>query len=269
MFKIGEFSRLCQVPVSALRYYADIGLLSPAQIDSQSGYRYYSAEQLPLIYRILALRDLGLTLDQIALLLRDNLPSEQIRGMLRLRQAELRQQLVEQQACLTRVEERLRSMEQELPMSSYDVVIKELPIQLIAGVRGIIPTYSDVGQLFGELCAYLGRYSSGGMSAVIYHDEGYKERDVDVEAVTFLTAPIPTSERVRVYEIPELTVVSTVHSGAFSRFNEAYDALVRWIEANGYQIAGPGREIFLHTNYPVRQDDEGNVTEVQLVVARV
>ncbi len=268
MFKIGEFSRLCQVPVSALRYYAEIGLLLPARVDGQSGYRYYSAGQLSQISRILALRDLGLSLDQVGLLLRDDLPAAQIRGMLRLRQAELQQHLAEEQARLWRVEERLRMLEQESAMSDYEVVIKELPAQLVAGVRDTIPTYPDVGRLFDELYAYLGRLGAGGLVAALYHDEGYKEGAIDAEAVAFLAAPVPAIERVKVYEMPAVTVASTIHSGAFSRFREAYDALGRWIETNGYQIAGAPREVYLHTNQPVRQDDEGNVTEIQFPVTR-
>jgi effector-binding domain-containing protein len=268
MFKIGEFSRLCQVPVSALRYYADLGLLSPALVDPQSGYRYYSVEQLPRIYRILALRDLGLTLDQIGLLLRDDLTAEQIRGMLRLRQAELRQHLAEEQARLARVEQRLQHMEKETPMSSYDVVIKDLPAQLVAGVRGTIPAYAEVGQLFDELYAHLGRHGAAGLGAAIYHDEGYKERDIDAEAVAYLSVPVPASDRVRVYELPGCTAASAIHKGAFNRFGEAYDALLRWVEANGYRVAGECREVYLHTNQPVRQDDEGNVTEIQVPVKR-
>jgi len=95
MFKIGDFSKICRVPVSALPYYADIGLLEPAHTDKFTSYRYYSLDQLPRLNRILALKDLRLSLEQIAQILRDELPAEQIRGMLRLKQAEIRQQVEE------------------------------------------------------------------------------------------------------------------------------------------------------------------------------
>ena len=106
MFKIGDFSKICRVPVSALRYHADIGLLEPAQVDKFTGYRYYSLDQLPRLNRILALKDLGLSLEQITHILRADLPAEQIRGMLRLKQAEIRQQVEEAQTQLARVEAR-------------------------------------------------------------------------------------------------------------------------------------------------------------------
>src|SRR5690349_6063348 len=113
MFKIGDFSRISQVPVTALRYYDEVGLLKPAQIDKWTGYRYYSASQLPRLNRILALRDLGFSLDQIADLLDNEVPAAEIRGMLRLRQAEMQERMEEERARLVRVETRLKQIEME------------------------------------------------------------------------------------------------------------------------------------------------------------
>jgi len=95
VFKIGDFSRLSLVSVKALRYYDELGLLKPARVDEFTGYRYYSASQLTRLNRILAMKDMGLSLEQIALLLDKELTPDQIRGMLRLKQVELRQQLEE------------------------------------------------------------------------------------------------------------------------------------------------------------------------------
>jgi DNA-binding transcriptional MerR regulator len=113
MFKIGEFSRFSQVTVKTLRYYDEIGLLKPAEVDPFTGYRYYSANQFPRIHCILALKDLGLTLEQIGDLLEGDLTPDQIRGILRVRQSEIKQQVAEEQARLARVEQRLRQIEQE------------------------------------------------------------------------------------------------------------------------------------------------------------
>jgi DNA-binding transcriptional MerR regulator len=113
MFKIGEFSRFSQVTVKTLRHYDKIGLLKPAEVDRFTGYRYYSASQLPRLNRILALKDLGLSLDQIAQLLEGDLSPDQIRGMLRLKQVEIQQQMQEEQVRLARVEWRLKQIERE------------------------------------------------------------------------------------------------------------------------------------------------------------
>ncbi len=95
MLKIGDFSQLAQVSVRALRIYDEMGLLKPVHVDRFTGYRYYEAEQLPRLNRIIALKDLGLTLDQIAQLLKDDLSAEQLRGMLMMKQADLEQELKE------------------------------------------------------------------------------------------------------------------------------------------------------------------------------
>ena len=64
MFRIGEFSKIAQVSGRLLRYYDKLGLFKPIRIDPETGYRYYSAQQLPALNRILALKELGLTLDR-------------------------------------------------------------------------------------------------------------------------------------------------------------------------------------------------------------
>src|SRR5918998_5922704 len=95
MLKIGEFSKLVQVPVATLRYYDQLGLLKPVEVDPMTGYRYYSAGQLPRLHRILALQGLGFSLEQIGAVLDEGLTPEQMRGMLRVRHAQITQELSE------------------------------------------------------------------------------------------------------------------------------------------------------------------------------
>jgi DNA-binding transcriptional MerR regulator len=126
MLKIGEFSRLSQVTVKTLHHYDDLGLLKPVRIDPLTGYRFYTVEQLPRIHRIIALKELGLSLEQIGLMLDEETPTEQIRGMLRLKQAEIQQEIREAQRQLAMVEFRLRMIEAEAKFPHLDVVIKRL-----------------------------------------------------------------------------------------------------------------------------------------------
>ena len=97
MIKIGDFSKLSLVSIKTLRYYDEMGLLKPVHVDQFTGYRYYSASQLPRLHRILALKDLGFSLEQIARVLNEGVSLEQLRGMLRLRQVELQQRISEEQ----------------------------------------------------------------------------------------------------------------------------------------------------------------------------
>ena len=223
MFKIGEFSRLSQVTVKTLRYYDKIGLLKPAKVDRFTGYRYYSASQLPKLNRILALKDLGLSLAQVARLLDDDLPPAQMRGMLRLKQAELQQQVQEEQARLGRVEWRLKQIEQEGKMTAY-VVLKKVDPQTVVAIRDIIPTYGDQGPLWKELSVYLAQHGAkaAGPSLTIYYDTEYRERDVSVETATPVGAPLPGTERVTVCELPGVeTMACVVHQGSYDTLVQA------------------------------------------------
>ena len=270
MFKIGEFSKLSQVAVKTLRYYDEIGLLKPAEVDRFTSYRYYSAAQLPRLHRILALKDLGLSLAQVARLLDGDLPPEQIRGMLRMKQVQLQQQVQEEQDRLARVERRLRQIEQEGVMSTQEVVLKKVPAMTTAVVRGVVPTYSDVSQLYGELFAHLGqhRIRPVGPPLAIYHDPEYRERDVDIEAAVEVAGSVPEGERVKGRELPAVEEMAClVHQGGYHTIGDAYTSLMAWIEANGYTICGPNREVYLQGPETDR-DPSTYVTEVQVPVEK-
>ena len=113
MLKISEFSRLAQVPVPTLRYYDQMGLLKPAHVDRFTEYRYYTVEQLPRLNRILALRGMGFSLEQIAQLLKREVTVEEMRGMLLMRQADAEREVQEAQAQLARVAACLEEIERE------------------------------------------------------------------------------------------------------------------------------------------------------------
>jgi DNA-binding transcriptional MerR regulator len=270
MIKIGDFSKLSQVSVRALRYYEEMGLLKPVEVDRFTGYRYYSVDQLPRLNRILALKDLGLSLEQIAQLLAEGIPPAQLRGMLRMKQAEIQHQVGEEQARLARVEARLRHIEQEGKMPTYDVVIKKVEPQLAAAMRRVIPAYREVGQLYGELFAHLGRHGGrpAGPPLAIYHDLEFRERDADVEAAVPLAAPLPGSEQVSVRELPGIEqAASMVFKGAYEGISDAYSTLLAWTGTNGYRIAGPVREVYLR-GPESGPDSSSYVTEVQVPVEK-
>ncbi|MEW6716339.1 MAG: MerR family transcriptional regulator [Chloroflexota bacterium] len=283
MLKIGDFSNLTRVSVKTLRYYDEIGLLKPARVDRFTNYRYYTFEQLPRLNRILALKDLGLSLDQIGRLLTDDLTLEQLRGMLRLKQAELEGEVAETQAHLARVEARLNLIEKENQMSNYDVVIKQVEPQTVAAIREVVPTFGHQRNLWRELAGYLltNKTKATAPSLTLYHDAEYKDQHVDIETATPVMPPLPTTERVKVRELPGGEMACTVHQGSYETIGEAYSALITWIEVNGYQIVGPGREVYLrcpdndyeepeaigYSEYSV-DDPADFLTEIQFPVAK-
>ncbi len=269
MFKIGEFSKLCRVPVKTLRYYHQIGLLEPAQIDDFTGYRYYTALQLTRLNQILALKDLGFSLEQIGQMVDDDLSLEQIRGMMRLRKAEIGQEIAADQARLARLELRLTQIDKEAKMPEFEIVVKKGEKMKIAGVRDVVANYQSVGPLFAELFSALGQHGVAptGPVMAIYYDEEYKESDVDVEAVVPVAGGHLPAGRVTIRELPGAEVASLVRQGPYDDFTPAYQALMGWIEANGYRIIGPNREIYLR-GPEAGVSPADFVTEIQFPVAK-
>ena len=158
--------------------------------------------QLSRLNRILALKDMGFSLEQIAQMLNEGVSPEQLHGMLRLKRAELQQHIADEQARLARVESRLNDIEMEGTMPDYDVVIKQVEPQLVASVRDTLPGYQAVGRLFDEIYAYLTPLNVNGLASVgaaIWHDEEHKTSDIDGEAVVLLKQPVPEGDRVKVY----------------------------------------------------------------------
>jgi len=269
MIRIGDFSKLSRVTVKTLRYYDEVGLLKPACVDDFTGYRYYTFEQLPRLNRILALKDLGFSLDEIGQFLTDALTIEQMRGMLKLRQAEIRQRVQDETDRLARVAARLRQIEQEEFMTQYDVVIKQVEPLKVAAVRGVVPTPPDQGRLWQELESYLAsqHIQPVGSCFSLYYDDEYKEKDWDIEVCEPIAGDLPETQRVKVRDLTGgAAMACVVHHGPFVTIGQAYEALMKWIGENGYHIVGPGREVYLREAREGDQDDPNTLTEIQFPV---
>lgn len=271
MLKIGDFSRLSRVSVKALRYYDEIGLLRPAYVDSFTSYRYYAADQLTRLNHILALKDLGFTLEQTIHLLDDAHSPAQMHAILRVKQAEIQRHVADELGRLARIEARLRALEDEHALPTDTIVVKRSVPQLVAAVRDSIASYPAIGTLYAEIAAYLGSQAApaAGPSLAIWHDEEYREANIDAEAAVPIDRPLAGNRRVRIRELPAgATLACTVHHGSYDTLGRAYNALLGWITGSGYRMAGPIYEIYLHANQPIRQDDPTSITEIRMGVER-
>ena len=270
MIKIGDFARLRQVSVVTLRYYDELDLLKPVRIDTFNGYRFYSVEQLPRLNRILALKDLGFSLEQIKLMLVDGLSVEQLRSMLMVQRNQVEQRLSEEQTRLARIEARLRQIEMENKMPTYDVLLKTVPAMLVAARRVTIPTNDEVPQYlqpaFKKVRTYLDSQGvkSTGPCLTVWHSPADVFENEDAEAVFPIDRQLPGTEDVRIYELPSTQVAAVVHQGDFADFTQGHAALLEWIDANGYQITGPYREIYIASSNQAQ-----STTEIQFPVEKV
>jgi DNA-binding transcriptional MerR regulator len=266
MFRIGDFSRLTQVTVKALRHYDHLGLLMPAQVDRETGYRYYSAAQASRLNRILALKDLGLALDQIGPFLDTDLSPEQLRALLLIKQGETQRHLEEEQARLARIEARLRQM-REPAGPAYDVVLKRSAAVRVASLRAIIPERRAIGTLFAPLAAFRARHGLRATDwTVVWHDPDFREAGVDAEATFATEDPIPPDAQIRARELPAAaSMACIVHQGPPDTIHRACMALLTWIEANDYRVAGPERVRALERG---GRDGQDSVSELQWPVER-
>ncbi len=280
MFKIGEFSRLAQVSTRMLRHYDQIGLLKPGSTDDWTGYRYYAIEQLPRLHRIIALKELGFSLEQVSTLLReDDLSPEQLRGMLKMRQAALQRELDAGQRQLAQIELRLQQIEQDGRPPAYEVVIKRLDALTIASVRQVVPHVSEMDTycrlMFGQL--YRALAAAGVTPAepelTIYHASEYHEEDLDVETAVVVgrdvTAAHSSDRPYQLRQLPEAEMAAALlYEGPFRDVEGAVLDLLRWIGVNGHVPAGPLRELHLSgPAHPGGELDESPLLELQIPIA--
>ena len=269
MLKIGDFSNLARVTVKALRYYDELGLLKPVKVDEFTGYRYYEASQLTQVQRIIALKDMGMSLEEILRLLQDDVSITHILDLLHSKQEEQKQKLEAEAERLKRVEEWLIQVEKEGKMPDYEIVIKKIAPVKVVSIREILPNYSAIGQLFQKIAPYVYRCGSqvSGPPQAIYYDEGFKEKDVDIEVAFPITRDVPSKGEFKCRELPGYDqMATTIHKGSYESISGAYNALGKWIETNGYQIIGPLREIYMTD--PSKTKPSEYVTEIHFPIAK-
>jgi len=235
-------------------------------------------EQLPRLNRILALKDLGFSLEQVSRVLSEDVPAEQLRGMLTLKQAEIERQLTEGRTRLMRVEARLKQIEEEGKPSPYEVVLKKTSRQTIASTRQVVPTLDDMPvyrcDLYDELYDSLERLriEADGPEYALYHDVEFLDSDIDMEAAVVVgEAPEAASEggdRPTFRELPPVAeMASVVHRGSAWEIPRAIAALFGWIGANGYSTAGPYRELHLYgRENDLFRADPANVDSILLEI---
>jgi len=275
MFSIGEFARLGSVSARTLRHYDEIGLLRPARVDQDTGYRRYTADQLGQLNRIAALKELGLSLTQVGRLLAGITVGE-LQGMLMLRRAQLEQELDANLNQLRGVEARLRSIEREGAMPADDITIKKIPamgvVAIGAPAAGFAPKYSVPAvnrsrELFDQL-GIPGRVKVAGPFVVFFE---YSEGG---DGTVYLALPVgePPAELPEPAEylvLPEVEAATAVRSGrANTIFPGVYHDLVRWIEAHGFlPVAGTSRDVWINEVDDISEVDQ-QVFEIQLPFTR-
>ncbi|MQA02194.1 MAG: MerR family transcriptional regulator [Streptosporangiales bacterium] len=272
MFSIGDFARHGRVSVRMLRHYDALGLLEPAYVDPVTGYRSYDAAQLTLLNRIVALKDLGFTLDQVRSILDDKVSVAELRGMLRLRRSELQTQLAVDTARLTQVEARLRTIETEGVVPVDEVQVKRIPAVRVAELTATAASFepSAIGPvirpLYEQLCTLLDRAGVRPTGPGIAYYEEAADGGVLVHAGLPVDVDRTDGYEFDVVDLPAIEQAATViHEGSMDDVMKTIQTLARWIDDNGYRSAGYNRELYISTG----EDTSTWVTELQEPVGEV
>ncbi|MEE3853334.1 MerR family transcriptional regulator [Gordonia sp. LSe1-13] len=269
MFTIGDFATMGRVSVRMLRHYDSIGLLQPARVDDHTGYRYYEADQLRRLNRLVALKDLGFTLSEVTRIIDADVDTAELRGMLTLRQSQVAAQIEADSDRLRRIEARLRMIEREGRMSTSSVTVKSVEQLRIASVSGVADSANSediapvIQTLFGELFGPLqvAGVQPAGPIVATYAPTGDGKMTV--------TAGCTVADGVNVdgLEISTLPgqeqVASYIHEGEMANIGEGYQTLATWIDDNGYVTDGTAREVYL-VSHP--EPEEKWQTELQMPI---
>lgn len=260
-----------------LRHYDKLGLLMPNEVDEWTGYRYYTIDQLSRLHRIIALKELGLSLQQVGELLdgREMPSAENLRGMLQLKQAELQREMEEMQHRLVTVESRLLRIEQEGKPSPYEIVVKSIEPQPIASIRITVPDMRDMGQYcastYRELYKRIdnARIKPAGSSMILYHAEDYRETDIEVETSVCVSGSLLDGEYdgLRLRELPTYErVAALIYEGPLNEMGRAILSLLDWVGRNNHAPTGPLREIHVGGLIHRTVEETNTVVELQLPI---
>lgn len=274
MLKVGHFSRIAGVSVRLLHHYEALGLFQPAFIDPHTGYRYYKAVQMSDLNKILALKDLGLTLQEIKQYVDESISHEELNGMLKLKQSQVYQGIEDELLRLKRIEYRLKQLDkQEIPLLD-NVIIKPIPAQPYLAVRRTIPI-DDFGIFLEQLISAMKtrKLKFPGTLTVLEHSPSFPDENFDLEMGFLLPIDnqlignelaLGDSLVLAQRELPAVRQMATyLHTGTWGSEMNIYMGLGQWIETHGFEIDGAIREVYFEV---ASRKEENNVVELQIPV---
>ena len=264
LYKIGMFAAMNHVTVKALRFYEEQGLLIPALIHPETGYRYYTLSQMAVLHQITALKMAGFTLEEIAHI-HSGADEE---AVLRKKKSDLIARIAELTRQIAVVDGYLSKKKTGL---SHPVLIKTIPETTVAAMRVRIESYDslfDVMPKMGALmektgceCA-LPEYCFTG-----YLEPGYKDEDILVEICEAVTGAKQEIGGLYFRSLPEIQAACMFHRGSYGTLPESYETVLKYIEENGYEIAGAIRESYIDGVWN-QEEESGWLTEIQVPVRK-
>lgn len=280
MFKTGEFSKLSGLSVDTLYHYEKMKLLIPATVDKYTGYRGYDASQLLTVNKLLALKDAGFSLEEIAILLNTNPPTSLLLKTLEEKALLLEYEIKSEISKLERLHTNIFLIKNGgIPLVN-EITIKRVEPILSASLRKTIGKDmfdKELEIMWGDVNRYIdennGRrtvpcmmlYHKGWTDLEKWTDTG--SQPLDIEVIEPIIKSFDNNEKIKVYELPAVEKMACViHKGAFSTISVTNNVLYHWIQKNGYNVSGAMREIYHKGEWATDNEDE-YITELQIPLA--
>ncbi len=264
MYRIGEFSSISKTTIKTLRYYEKEGLLVPSYIDSETNYRFYETKQLLDLSKIVALRQIGMSIDNI----RDILNGHSINSLLLVRKEELESELSIANDQLLRINNLLKG-----ETMKNEVIVKELPNYTVYYKEGIVKEFSEITNFIlasAEECRELNpniKCIDPDYCYVSYLDGEYKDHDIKVMYAQAVTEEGIGNENIRFKKLTPVKAACMYHKGSYETIRNTYSILLKWIEENNYEIIEPIRERYIDGMWNKDSVDEW-LTEVEIPVRK-
>ena len=264
LYKIGMFAQMNHITIKTLRFYEEQGLLLPAHVDGENGYRYYTMNQMADIQRITALKQAGFTLDDIKLINQ----GADTAYLLSTKKAALLKKIAELTSQIAVIDGYLSG-----PAGTLDapVLIRTIPAVTVASMKKRIDSYDELFSLMPEMGAEMERL---GCRCALpeycfthYLEPGFRDEHILIETCEAVTEKKEDSALVKFRELPEITAACIFHKGSYSNFSESYAAILRFIEENGYKICGNIRENYIDGIWN-KDREEDWLSEIQIPVSR-
>jgi DNA-binding transcriptional MerR regulator len=267
VFAIGEFSRITGLTIKTLRFYHEKGILIPAWVDDQTGYRYYDQRQIDKARMITQLRGMEFTLEQISDLLGNYEDEADVLDFLERQKSVIETKMRRYRTIVGSLDQIIRTEKEarmSLQNSTFKVEEKRLDTLLMAGIR-TKGRYSECGKGFAKIGRALGRYISG-KCFLLHYDSEYREEDADFEACM----PVRKEKAVpgiSIRELPGGPCVSLLHKGPYDDLGRSYAKILTYIKEKGYEVVMPTREVYLKGPGMIFKGNPKNyLTEIQIVI---
>lgn len=269
MYRIGEFSKMSKLTVKTLRYYDEVGLLKPSYVDNENGFRYYTTSQLVRLSKIIALRQIGLSIKEIISIFEDN----NIEKILEAKKIELEYGIKNLADQISRINYILSRKKEDFFMK-YEAIIKEIPEHIAYYRQGFI---SDFSKMYDFISKTVEEFQKANPNIkliqpnycyVSYLNPEFTNENISLEYTEAVSDFGKETENVKFKKVEKTTAVCVYHRGKYESIGQAFAYGFNWAEENGYKVIGKAREYYIEGIWN-QEDSEKWVTEIQIPVEKI